>query len=46
MNQAPEATAESLKDPSWRKRVGFDSIMGPEDLALEVQVVEARCPSR
>lgn len=32
---APAANAQSLKDPAWRKRVGFDSIMTREELELE-----------
>lgn len=32
---APVANAQSLKDPAWRKRVGFDSIMTREELEQE-----------
>lgn len=32
---APEATAAILKDKAWRKRTGFDSIMGTDELALD-----------
>ena len=39
---AAPATAERLRSPAWRLRVGFDSIMDAEDLALEQPVVERR----
>lgn len=32
---APAATAQNLKDPAWRKLVGFDSVMTREELELE-----------
>jgi hypothetical protein len=37
---APAANQEARKDPKWRKRVGFDNIMTPEDLELEQPVQE------
>lgn len=30
------ATQENLKDPAWRARVGFDSVMTEEDLESDV----------
>lgn len=41
MNQtAPPATAENLKDPAWRKRTGFDSLV--LDLDKPVALTERR----